>query len=140
MLSQGVLGRRVKVASPNARANLYLIDDRGATPVAARGGIPSLERELGDPETSAMSRRGPTRRPTGGWRSPRHEDVLRALDRFHPIPDVPARAGSWSEWLYFNGRTGDTRFYLTFLAGPRPRFAGGRLARSFGCSSSATGS
>ena len=43
------LGPRVKVASPNARANLYLIDDRGATPVAARGGIPSLERAAGRP-------------------------------------------------------------------------------------------
>ncbi len=41
------------------------------------------------------------------------------MDRFHPIPDVPARAASWAEWLYFNGRSGDTRFYLTFLAGPR---------------------
>ena len=30
----------------------------------------------------------------------------------------PARAGSWAEWLYFNGRAGSTRFYLTFLVGP----------------------
>jgi hypothetical protein len=41
-----------------------------------------------------------------------------ALDRFHPIPDVPHRAESWAEWLYFNGRAGDNRFYLTFLVGP----------------------
>jgi hypothetical protein len=41
------------------------------------------------------------------------------MDAFHPIPDVPERASSWSEWLYFNGRTGATRLYLTFLAGPR---------------------
>jgi hypothetical protein len=41
------------------------------------------------------------------------------MDRFHPIPDVPARASSWSEWLYFNGRTESARFYLTFFAGPR---------------------
>ena len=47
------------------------------------------------------------------------EDILRGMDRFHEIPDVPARAASWSEWLYFNGRTGSTRFYLTFFAGPR---------------------
>jgi hypothetical protein len=51
--------------------------------------------------------------------SPDHEKVLRAMDRFHSIPNVPARASSWSEWLYFNGRAGSTRFYLTFLAGPR---------------------
>jgi hypothetical protein len=31
---------------------------------------------------------------------------------------VPARAGSWAEWLYFNGTARDGRFYLTFLAGP----------------------
>ena len=41
------------------------------------------------------------------------------MDRFHPIPDVPARAASWAEWLYFNGRSGGNRFYATFLAGPR---------------------
>jgi hypothetical protein len=41
------------------------------------------------------------------------------MDRFHPIPDVPARAASWAEWLYFNGQAGAARFYLTFLAGPR---------------------
>ena len=41
------------------------------------------------------------------------------MDRFHPVPEVPARADSWAEWLYFNGASGDTRFYLTFLVGPR---------------------
>lgn len=44
--------------------------------------------------------------------------MLRALDRFHPIPDVPDRAGTWAEWLYFNGQAEGTRFYLTFLVGP----------------------
>ena len=33
------------------------------------------------------------------------------MDRFHPIPDVPARAASWAEWLYFNGRAA-TRTFL----------------------------
>ena len=28
------------------------------------------------------------------------------IDRFHPIPDAPAWADSWAEWLYFNGRVG----------------------------------
>jgi hypothetical protein len=31
---------------------------------------------------------------------------------------VPAWASSWAEWLYFNGRATDVRFYLTFLVGP----------------------
>ena len=41
------------------------------------------------------------------------------MDRFHPIPEVPERADSWAEWLYFNGRDeAGLRFYLTFLVGP----------------------
>jgi hypothetical protein len=43
------------------------------------------------------------------------------MDRFHAIPDAPRFAGSWAEWLYFNGRAGDTRFYLTFLVGDRTK-------------------
>jgi hypothetical protein len=118
VLSRGSLGDRIKAASPTSRANLYLIDDRGATAIVARGGIPSLERGLADRETSGVESWIDTPADRE-WRSPRHEDILRAMDRFHPIPDVPARAGSWSEWLYFNGRTGAARFYLTFFAGPR---------------------
>jgi hypothetical protein len=43
------------------------------------------------------------------------------------VPDVPARVESWAEWLYFNGRAAEARFYLTFLAGP-PRPDGKRPA------------
>lgn len=118
VLTTGSVGARVKVASPGSRATLYLLDDRGATPIAARGGIPSQERALGDPEISAIASWTDTPADRQ-WLSPNQEEILRAMDRFHPIPDVPARAGSWSEWLYFNGRSGKTRFYLTFLAGPR---------------------
>jgi hypothetical protein len=57
--------------------------------------------------------------------------VLRQIDRFHEIPDVPRWSESWAEWLYFNGRAGDARFYLTFMVGPRTgpnqRSAGVRL-------------
>ena len=118
VLKTGPLSGRVKVASPSSRASLYVIDQRGSVPVAARGGIPSLERALADPETSGTASWVDTAADRE-WRSPSDEDVLRAFDRFHPIPDVAARANSWSEWLYFNGRTTDTRFYLTFIAGPR---------------------
>jgi hypothetical protein len=41
------------------------------------------------------------------------------MDRFRRVPDVPARASSWAEWLYFKGRAGDVQFYMTFLAGPK---------------------
>ena len=118
VLGSGSLGQRVAVASPGSRANLYLVDDRGVTPIVARGGIPSLERQLHDPETSGVESWLDTAADRA-WVSPSHEDVLRAMDRFHPIPDVPVRAASWSEWLYFNGRAGSARFYLTFFAGPR---------------------
>jgi len=118
VLAGGPLGERVTVASPSSRANLYLVDDHGVTPIVARGGIPSLERRMGDPETSAFESWVDTAEDRT-WTSPTPEDLLRAMDRFHSIPDVPARAKSWAEWLYFNGRAGSARFYMTFLAGPR---------------------
>ena len=34
------------------------------------------------------------------------------------VPDAPAWASSWAEWLYFNGRSPNARFYLTFIVGP----------------------
>ena len=121
---------RVQTAAPTARGSLYLVEDGVTTLVRARGGIPSLERALGDPETSGIAAWQDTDADRG-WVAPDAADVLRGLDRFHPVPDVPARAGSWAEWLYFNGQAGDTRFYLTFLVGPRGddgrRAAGVRL-------------
>jgi hypothetical protein len=57
--------------------------------------------------------------------------VLRQLDRFHGIPEGTTWGHSWAEWLYFNGRSNDAAFYLTFLVGPRTasgaRAAGVRL-------------
>jgi hypothetical protein len=122
---------RVTAASPAATARLYLVGADGAvTPVLARGGIPSLERSIGDPETSATAawQDAPADR---AWAQPDPADVLRAMDRFHRIPEVPARAGSFAEWLYFNGDADGHRFYLTFFVGPRTapdrRAAGVRL-------------
>ncbi|MCC7244000.1 MAG: hypothetical protein IT180_18915 [Acidobacteria bacterium] len=108
---------RVAVASPTRRASVYLVQSGVTTHLRARAGIPSLERALEDPETAGH----PAWRDAPGdeaWVSPDAADVLRSLDRFHPIPDVPDRASSWTEWLYFNGQAGSTRFYLTFLVGP----------------------
>ena len=94
-------------------------------PVRAKGGIPSLERALGNPETAGVEAWLDTP-ADAAWISPDPGDTLRAMDRFHPVPDAPARADSWAEWLYFKGRSGDVQFYVTFLAGPqRP---GGRRA------------
>jgi hypothetical protein len=107
---------RVAASAPGTRSVVYLSHGGRRVQVFARGGIPSLERALGDPETAQevwidtpADRR---------WSHPDQSDVLRAMDRFHPVPAVPARAASWAEWLYFNGRAGDARFYLTFLVGP----------------------
>ena len=45
--------RRV-AASPTRRATLYLITPAAALPIAARGGIPSLERAVDDPEIAGI--------------------------------------------------------------------------------------
>ncbi len=118
VLSRVTADRRVTSASPRRRADLFLVSPHGGVvPVAAHGGIPSLERALGDPETAGIAAwvDAPS---DAAWTRPDPSDVLRAMDRFRPIPDVPARAASWAEWLYFKGRSGDVQFYMTVLAGP----------------------
>ena len=119
VLGSGTLAERVGAAAPSARATLYLFDDRGSVPIHVRGGIPSRERAMNDPETGQAATAWADTPADAAWAAPDAGRVLRAMDAFHSIPDVPARAASWAEWLYFNGRAGDARFYLTFIAGPR---------------------
>jgi hypothetical protein len=108
---------RAAAVSPSSGGQLYLVEGGSVVPVDARGGIPSLEKALGDPETSGIE--AWTDAPSDlDWTAPDPGGVLRAMDLFHPIPDVPSRAGSWAEWLYFNGRTSDVKFYLSFIFGP----------------------
>ena len=107
-------------ASPRRRADLFLVRPDGIVPVRAEGGIPSLERALGDPETAGVAAWVDTT-ADAAWTSPDPGDVLRAMDRFHAVPDVPARADSWAEWLYFKGQSGELQFYVTFLVGPSER-------------------
>ena len=111
---------RTRTASPTKASTLYLVRADGTRhAVQARGGVPSLERAMGDPETSAVQG-WQDNESDRAWADPDPGDLLRALDRFHPIPDVPARADSWAEWLYFNGRTAEgTHFYLSFIVGRR---------------------
>lgn len=121
----------VSAPSPRRREPLFLVAKDGTViPVSARGGIPSLERALGDPEVAQVEGWADTPRDAQ-WAAPDAGSVLRAMDRFRTVPDVPARAASWAEWLYFKGRSGDTQFYMTFLAGPKQadgrRIAGVRL-------------
>jgi hypothetical protein len=124
------LRRRIRAASPSHTASLYLFYNDHAVRVGARGGIPSLERTMNDPEI-VLSREWRDTSEDVSWTQTTPDAVLRQIDRFHPIPDAPAWQDSWAEWLYFNGRARDARFYLTFLVGPRQpdgsRSAGVRL-------------
>lgn len=122
--------RRIKAAAPSHSTTLYLMSGDTSTPVDARAGIPSLERALGDDETSFIA--GWQDSPDDeAWSADAPAKVLRQIDRFHDVPETPAWSRSWAEWLYFNGRTRDARFYLTFLvgsaAGDGTRDAGVRL-------------
>ena len=125
-LQSDALRDRIRASSPFHTSDLYLLTAGRTVRVSARGGVPSLERLVGDRETGG----------TANWRDSSADDawthetpdrVLKQLDRFHAIPDAPTWQTSWAEWLYFNGRSGQTRFYLTFLAGPRDQ-AGRRAA------------
>jgi hypothetical protein len=119
------LRSRQAAASPNRRATLYLVKPGLSLAVQARGGVPSLERAVGDPEVAAV-RAWTDVASDATWSSPRPEEILRAMDRFHAVPGAGpgdnsvVDRSSWAEWLYFNGRSPDgrLRFYLTFLAGP----------------------
>jgi hypothetical protein len=108
---------RAGIASPRSRADLFLVRNGATVPVRARAGIPSLERALADPETSGLASWADTAADRR-WTAPDSADVLRGMDRFHSVPDVPSRASSWAEWLYFKGRSGELQLYATFLVGP----------------------
>lgn len=134
-LQSEAMRRRIRVAAPLHAAPLYLLHEGRSVRVRARGGIPSLERALGDNETSTT----PAWRDSPddvSWTQDTPEKMLRFLDRFSVIPDVPEWRSSWAEWLYFNGRGTGARFYLTFLVGPHTadgrRAAGVRLQLDLG--------
>ena len=108
---------RLTAAAPTHTTRLFLRHGGRSIRVSARGGIPSLERQLGDREVASTA----DWRDTAGdvaWTQDTPEKVLRYIDRFHAIPDAPAWKDSWAEWLYFNGQASGVRFYLTFLVGP----------------------
>jgi hypothetical protein len=129
-LQTEALRSRIATAAPTQTADLYLTSGGKRIRVAGRGGVPSLERALGDRETSGVEAWTDTEADRA-WSNSSPAAALRQIDRFHPVPDVPAWADSWAEWLYFNGRGANARFYLTFLVGPRTpdgrRAAGVRL-------------
>jgi hypothetical protein len=128
LLGASEMSGRIVAMSPSRSARLYVMAAEGPIAINARGGIPSMERAIGDPEVSSIGA-WTDRAADARWSRPEPGDVLRAMDRFHPIPEA-ADSSSWAEWLYFNGRTADgrTRIYLTFLVGPAAKTAGKRVA------------
>ncbi len=126
---------RTLAISPSKRASLFLLAHGQATAIAVRGGVPSREQAIGDPEVAGQTSWTDTPADTA-WTNPPPGDVLRAMDRFHPVPVSEQK--SWAEWLYFNGksRDGSLRFYLTFMtgapeaSGKRPMFVRLQLMRA----------
>jgi hypothetical protein len=116
-LQSNQLRNRVRAAGPSHTAALFLVRDSGAVRVDAHGGIPSVEKAMGDPETARNAEWRDTPEDVA-WTQTTPEAVLRQVDRFHEVPDAPMWQNSWAEWLYFNGRARDARFYLTFMVGP----------------------
>lgn len=130
-LQSNQLRDRVRAAGPSHTAALYLLrKDGAAIRVDAHGGIPSVEKAMGDPEVASHSDWRDTPDDVA-WTQTTPDVLLRQLDRFHPVPNAPMWQDSWAEWLYFNGRARDARFYLTFMVGPTQsdgsRAAGVRL-------------
>jgi hypothetical protein len=118
VLGAGAFRQRTAAASPTRKAGLFLIVKPGeAVPVSVHGGIPSLQKAVGNPELTTQAA-WVDGAGDASWTKPSQDDILRAMDRFHPIPQKTDQT-SWAEWLYFNGRTRDgrLRFYLTFLTG-----------------------
>lgn len=116
-LQADALRPRISAAAPSHSTTLYLMRNGRGTRVAARGGIPSLERALGDNETAPIA----AWRDDAGdvaWTQDTPDKVLRQIDRFHPVPVATPWSSSWAEWLYFNGRAAEARFYLTVIVGP----------------------
>jgi len=116
---------RTTVVSPTRKATLFLLAHGQALVIPVRGGVPSREKAVGDPEV--VGQESWTDTPAdAAWTNPPPGDVLRAMDRFHPVPASEQK--SWAEWLYFNGKSADgsLRFYLTFMAGA-PEASGRRL-------------
>ena len=129
-LQTNALRSQITTAAPTHTTSLYLRHGGRSTRVAARGGIPSLERMLGDDEIGGIPSWSDSSDDIA-WTQDTPERVLRYIDRFHAIPDAPTWGASWAEWLYFNGRASGARFYLTFLVGSAMpdgrRYAGVRL-------------
>ena len=96
-------------------------DDAGGTDRRRGDRRHSQPREGVRRSRCPASPRGSTRPATSGGCIPIAATCCARWIAFTSCRTCNARATSWAEWLYFNGRTRDgrLRFYLTFLVGPR---------------------
>jgi len=119
ILASPDLASQTAAISPSSRDTLYLLKGGRATAVRVTGGLPLAGRAVGDREIERAADWIDSDADRE-WSAPDGTAILKAMDRFHPIPNRPEFAASWAEWLYFNGRTADgrLRFYLTFMVGP----------------------
>ncbi len=85
------LAARVAAVSPTQRRPLFLVEGDRVTRLRGRGGIPSLEKAVGDPEVARVG--AWTDAPADrAWAAPDPGELLRAMDRFHSIPEAPSEA------------------------------------------------
>ena len=116
------------------RERLYLVARR-------RRGHRWSARRHSQPRARARRRRRPPRCAAwqdapadAAWTVARSPATCCARSTASTRSPTRRHARSWAEWLYFNGRSGDARFYLTFLVGP-PRPSGRDARPACGCSS-----
>ena len=131
-LSSGTAGRR----SPRARVRGITFSSRHAVLVKSGGVLPIRTRrdsQVWKKPSAIRNRCGPLVIDSNRTRSGRIRSAA-ASGHLIPISSNSRRsrgADSWAEWLYFNGRAGGNRFYLTFMVGPATspgkRTAGVRL-------------
>src|ERR1051325_7592284 len=86
-LQSSQLRNRVRAAGPSHTAALFLLRDSGAVRVDAHGGIPSVEKAMGDPETALNADWRDTPEDVA-WTQTTPDVVLRQIDRFHDVPNA----------------------------------------------------
>jgi hypothetical protein len=96
-LQSGGLRQRLRAAAPTHTADLYLSYGDARARVDGRGGIPSLERALGDEETQGVATWQDTP-ADAAWAATSPAAALRQVDRFHPSQTRPP--GLLGQWLY----------------------------------------
>ena len=101
------LADRVAVASPSRHSRVFLMTRNGPVAVSATGGIPSLERSLGD-SRSPGSNRGPMHPATTAGRGPSLAVSSARWTAFTPFPMFPRAPGRGpSGWTSTDERATD---------------------------------